>query len=130
MPTVAECAAQALSGHTKILDDQQFVRESLQTHIPEYVLKLYRQTALGFMSTDREAYLASLLTNIAAFESKAVCPEHKRAQIPLQEHDSCFKLINLDEIVVFGCDKPEFQDGVKQLFICSAQAEHGPVRCA
>ena len=67
VPTLAECAAQALSGHAKNSDDQQFVHESLQTHIPEYVFELYRQTANGLMSTDREAYLATLLTNVAAF---------------------------------------------------------------
>ena len=71
--TLAECATQALSGHVKNSDDQQFVCESLRTHIPEYVFELYRQTAPGLMSTDHEAYLASLLTNVAAFESQAVC---------------------------------------------------------
>ena len=82
------------------------------------------------MTTDREAYLASLLTNVAAFESRAACPEQNRAPIQLQEHGSCFTLCYLDEMVVCGCKQPECQDGVKQLFICSAQAERGPVRCA
>ena len=127
---LAEYATQALSGHVKNSDDQQFVCESLRTHIPEYVFELYRQTAPGLMSTDREAYLASLLTNVAAFESQAVCQGQNRAQIQLQEHGSCFTLFNLDDILVCGCDQPACQDGVKQLFICSAQAERGPVRCA
>ena len=43
--TLAEYATQALSGHVKNSDDQQFVCESLRTHIPEYVFELYRQTA-------------------------------------------------------------------------------------
>ena len=128
--TLAECAAQALSGHAINSDDQQFVRESLQTHISEYVFELYRQTAPGLMSADREVYMASLLTNVAAFESKAICSEQNRAQIQLQEHGSCFTLFYLDEVVVCGCDKPESQDGVKQVFNCSAQTGRGPVRCA
>jgi len=130
VPTLAECATQALPGHVKNSDDQQFVRESLQTHIPEYVFELYWQTANGLGPTEREAYLASLLMNVVSFEPQVVCPEQHRAQVQMQEHGCCFTLFHLDDMIVCGCNKPACQDAAKQLFNCSAQAGRGLVRCA
>ena len=53
-----------------------------------------------------------------------------QAQVKLQEHGSCFTIFYLEDVVVCGCNKPACQDGVKQLFDCSAQLKRGPVRCA
>ena len=131
VPTLAECAAKALPERDRSSDDlQNPVNESLRTHIPDYVFNLYWQTARGLEPAEREAYMASLLANATTFEIPAASQDPTQAQVKLQEHGSCFTLFYLEDIVACGCDKPECQNGVKQMFDCLALSECGPVRCA
>ena len=131
VPTLAECAAKALPERDQSLDDPHNpVNESLRTHIPEHVFNLYWQTARDLEPAEREMYMASLLANATTFEIPAAGQNSDPTQVKLQEHGSCFTLFYLEDIVACGCDKPECQNGVKQLFDCLALSECGPVRCA
>ena len=76
--------------------------------------------------TEREAYMASLLANVPAFDVKS----DANAQVSFQEYGSCFTLLSLEDIIVCGCDQPECKDGVYQLMRCASSPSRGPLRCA
>lgn len=101
--------------------------EVIQTHVPDYVFALYWQSAGQFNPTEREAFMASLLTNVAMFDRQLTVPN----TVTLQENGCCFTLYYLDDVVVCGCSQSACQDGVKQLFDCAVTtSSSGPIRCA
>ena len=111
-------------------DWRKSVNRCLRTHIPEYVFDAYWQVARVLEPTEREACMASLLANVITFQPLATTQTHTGSEVRSQELACCFTLFYLGDIVVCGCDKPECQDGVKQMFDCSTQPSCGPIRCA
>ena len=64
------------------------VREKLYTHVPEYVFALYRQVVDSMLPTQREAYMASLLSSVPALDGKPPGDP----QVNFQEYGCCFTL--------------------------------------
>ena len=133
-PAMAECARtsslpSAMPSTTANLTtfDGCLAFEAIQTHVPDYVFALYWQSVGQFNPTEREAYMASLLANVAMFEQRPIAPN----TVTLQENGSCFTLYYMDDVVVCGCSQPDCQDGVTQLFSSAATSQSpSPIRCA
>ena len=94
--------------------------------MPEYVFALYRQVADSMLPTQREAYMASLLSSVPALDGTPPGDP----QVNFQEYGCCFTLFYLEDIIACGCDEPECKDGVYQLISCAASPSRGPLRCA
>ena len=95
--------------------------------MPDYAFAMYWQSANQFNPTEREAYMASLLANVAMFDRQLTVPN----TVTLQEQGSCFTLYYMDDVVACGCSLSACQDGVLQLFSCATTSSlPSPIRCA